>query len=214
MSRRKFIFVVLTGIALVAVPFVFRAMDKNNADKYIREFEVDDDGTDEGQENPGKASGGKKKSSEKIPDDAIGIIEIKSLDICYPIFEGAGDTQLNMGIGHMESTAPLCEKGNDVLAGHNGSRRGVFFTNLSNIRIGAEVRITNKEKVTHIYEAYETGVYGPYDETVYAESEEECLTLFTCAYSGTRRFVVRCRLMKSVPELAASAQENGQAGQD
>jgi sortase A len=193
MSRRKLIIMVVIGIALVAVPFIFKAVDKNRSDKYIREFEVNDDETDEGQENQGEAPGGKKNDSEEIPDGAIGIVEIESLGISYPIFEGTGDTQLNEGIGHMADTAPLCEKGNAVLAGHNGSRRGVFFTHLSEISIGAEVRVTNKEKVTHTYEVYETGVYGPYDETVYAESEEECLTLFTCAYSGTRRFVVRCK---------------------
>ena len=214
MSRRKLIMVVVIGIALMAVPFIFRAIDKSRSNQYIKEFEVNDDETGEGQENQGKASGGKKKASKKIPDGAIGIIEIKSIDIRYPIFEGAGSTQLNLGIGHMENTAPLCEKGNAVLAGHNGSRRGVFFTNLSNISIGAKVKVTNKDKVTHTYEAYETGVYGPYDETVYAESEEECLTLFTCAYSGSRRFVVRCRLIDPEPEQAGSVQENGQTVQD
>ena len=156
MSRRKLIMVVVIGIALMAVPFIFRAIDKSRSNQYIKEFEVNDDETGEGQENQGKASGGKKKASKKIPDGAIGIIEIKSLDIRYPIFEGAGSTQLNLGIGHMENTAPLCEKGNAVLAGHNGSRRGVFFTNLSNISIGAKVKVTNKDKVTHTYEAYET----------------------------------------------------------
>lgn len=200
MSRRKLIMVVVIGIALVAVPFIFRAIDKSKSNQYIKEFEVNDDETDEGQEDQGEASGGKKKTSKKIPDGAIGIIEIKSLDIRYPIFEGAGSTQLNLGIGHMENTAPLCEKGNAVLAGHNGSRRGVFFTNLSNISIGAKVKVTNKDKVTHTYEAYETGVYGPYDEKVYEKSEEECLTLFTCAYSGTRRFVVKCKLVEPLPE--------------
>lgn len=200
MSRRKLIMVVVIGIALMAVPFIFRAIDKSKSNQYIKEFEVNDDETGEGQEDQGKASGGKKKTSKKIPDGAIGIIEIKSLDIRYPIFEGAGSTQLNLGIGHMENTAPLCEKGNAVLAGHNGSRRGVFFSNLSNISIGAKVKVTNKDKVTHTYEAYETGVYGPYDETVYAKSEEECLTLFTCAYSGTRRFVVKCKLVEPLPE--------------
>ena len=200
MSRRKLIMVVVIGIALMAVPFIFRAIDKSKSNQYIKEFEVNDDDTGAGHQNQGKASGGKKKASKKIPDGAIGIIEIKSLDIRYPIFEGAGSTQLNLGIGHMENTAPLCEKGNAVLAGHNGSRRGVFFTNLSNISIGAKVKVTNKDKVTHTYEAYETGVYGPYDETVYAKSEEECLTLFTCAYSGTRRFVVKCKLVNPLPE--------------
>lgn len=206
MSRRKLITVVVIGIALVAVPFIFRAIDQNRSNQYIKEFEVNDDEADEGQEDQGKATGGKKKTSKEIPDGAIGIIEIKSLDLKYPIFEGAGSTQLNLGIGHMENTAPLCEKGNAVLAGHNGSRRGVFFTNLSNINIGAKVKVTNKDKVTHTYEAYETGVYGPYDEKVYAKSEEECLTLFTCAYSGTRRFVVKCKLVDPLPETTEEAE--------
>ena len=196
MDRRKFIIVVLIGIALVAVPFIFRALDYGQSDDYIREFEVSEDETDEGQENQGKAAHSKKKASKDFPEGAI---EIKSLSIRYPIFEGAESTQLNMGIGHMTNTAPLCEKGNAVLAGHNGSRRGVFFTNLNNISIGDKVKVTNKEKVTHTYEAYETGVYGPYDDTVYKSSEEEMLTLFTCAYSGTRRFVARCRLVDPVP---------------
>ncbi|HCJ08620.1 MAG TPA: class D sortase [Lachnospiraceae bacterium] len=210
MSRGDFIIIVFIGIALVAVPFIFRAIDKYNSDQYIREFEVNDDETGEGQEDQSEASGSKKKSSKEIPDGAIGVIEIKSLDICYPVFEGAGSTQLNIGIGHMENTAPLCEKGNAVLAGHNGSRRGVFFTNLSDISIGAKVKITNKEKVTHTYEVCETGVYGPYDETVYQKSDEECLTLFTCAYSGTRRFVVRCRLISPTHESSNVPEEDGQ----
>lgn len=173
MDKRKFIIVVLIGIALTAVPLIFKALDRERSDEYINGFEVSEDETDEGQKDQGKVSRSKKKASEDIPERAIGIIEIKSLGIRYPIFEGAQDTQLNLGIGHMENTAPLCKKGNAVLAGHNGSRRGVFFTNLSNICIGNEVKVTNKEKVTHAYEAYETGVYGPYDDTVYADSEEE-----------------------------------------
>lgn len=210
MSRRDFIIIVLIGIALVAVPFVFRALDHARSDEYIRGFEVNEDEADEGQENQGKASNGKKKAAKDILEGAIGIIEIKSLDIKYPIFEGAGSTQLNMGIGHMENTAPLCEKGNAVLAGHNGSRRGMFFTRLNEVKDGAKVKITNQEKVTHTYEVYDTGVYGPYDETVYQQSDEECLTLFTCAYSGTRRFVVRCKLVSPISESNNATGEDEQ----
>ena len=210
MSKRDFIIIVLIGIALVAVPFVFRALDHARSDEYIRGFEVNGDETDKGQENQGKAANGKKKAAKDIPEGAIGIIEIKSLDIRYPIFEGAGSTQLNMGIGHMENTAPLCEKGNAVLAGHNGRRRGMFFTRLNKVKDGAKVKITNQEKVTHTYEVYETGVYGPYDETVYQQSDDECLTLFTCAYSGTRRFVVRCRLVSPISESNNATGEDEQ----
>ena len=68
----------------------------------------------------------KKKDSLLLQEGVIGIIEIPSLDIKYPVFEGAGSVQLNEGIGHMTNTTELCGKGNCVLAGHNGSRRGVL----------------------------------------------------------------------------------------
>lgn len=42
MSRKDFIIIVLIGIALVAVPFVFRALDHRRSDEYIRGFEVNE----------------------------------------------------------------------------------------------------------------------------------------------------------------------------
>lgn len=190
MRKKIFLLWLVTGIAFMAVPFVFRIYDRKQADRYISEFEVNENEEEDGKET----ASSKKKDSQKIPETAIGIIEIESLAVRYPIFEGTEGAQLDLGIGHLTGTAPLCERGNAVLAGHNGSRRGLFFTRLNEIENGAKVRVTNKSKVTHTYEVYETGVYDPFDQTVCRDSAEECLTLFTCACSGTRRFVVRCRL--------------------
>ena len=134
----------------------------------------------------------KKKDSLLLQEGVIGIIEIPSLDIKYPVFEGAGSVQLNEGIGHMTNTAELCGKGNCVLAGHNGSRRGVYFTYLCNIEAGAKVVLTNRKKEKHEYTVKEMKVVNPYDEWVTEQTEEESLTLFTCAEHGTKRFVVKC----------------------
>ena len=127
-----------------------------------------------------------------IPKDAIGIIEIPSLNIRYPIYEGAEETQLSIGIGHLPETAPLLAAGNCVLCGHNGSSRGAFFTSLSHIRKGDEVQITRKDKEKRTYHVVSTKVVGPYDASVRKKSKEEILTLFTCAYHGSRRFVAVC----------------------
>lgn len=190
MSKKRIVTLIVLGIAIVAVPFLLRFLDRKRAEDYINRIGVTEDEEDEESE----AGGGKKKAASELPEGAIGIIEIESLNIRYPIFEGAGAEQLNMGIGHLPETAGLLQKGNCVLAGHNGSRRGTFFTNLSRIVIGAEVKVTDKEMVTHTYIVEDTGVVGPYDASVRAESDEERLTLFTCAYHGTQRFVCRCRL--------------------
>ncbi len=154
--------------------------------QYINQFEEDED--EESKETGNR----KKKASPYLAEGAVGIVEIPELKIKYPVFEGTGAVQLNEGIGHMESTAPLCGKGNCVLAGHNGSRRGTFFTNLSSVRAGTEVKITTKAGVTHSYMVEEIRVVGPYDEWVTEESDTEVLTLFTCAEHGTRRFACRC----------------------
>ena len=193
MSKKRIVTLIVLGIAIVAVPFLLRFLDRKQAEDYINRMGVTEDEEDEESE----AGGGKKKATPELSKGAkgaIGIIEIESLNIRYPIFEGAGAEQLNMGIGHLPETAGLMQKGNCVLAGHNGSRRGTFFTNLSSIAIGAEVKVTDKEMVTHTYIVEDTGVVGSYDASVRAESDEERLTLFTCAYHGTQRFVCRCRL--------------------
>ena len=114
------------------------------------------------------------------------------VDIKYPVFEGAGSVQLNEGIGHMTNTTELCGKGNCVLAGHNGSRRGVYFTYLCNIEARAKVVLMNRKKEKHEYTVKEMKVVNPYDEWVTEQTEGESLTLFTCAEHGTKRFVVKC----------------------
>ncbi len=186
MTNKKAVIFILIGIAIVAVPFFLRMREQQRADQYINQFEEEED--EESEETGNR----KKKASPYLAESAIGIVEIPELKIKYPVFEGTGAGQLNEGIGHMESTAPLCEKGNCVLAGHNGSRRGAFFTNLAGAKVGTEVKITTKAGVTHCYTVAEMRVVNPYDEWVAEESDTELLTLFTCAEHGTRRFACRC----------------------
>ena len=128
----------------------------------------------------------------------IGIIEIPGLDIRYPVMEGTTSKVLNAGIGHIEETAGIGESGNCVLCGHNGSRYGTFFTPLSQISIGDEVMITDKNGLRHIYEVTETEVVNPYDNSIKTQGTEKELTLFTCSQKGTMRFVVRCIYKEAV----------------
>lgn len=186
MRSKKAAVLVLMGIAIAAVPFLLRFMGQQRADRHMEQFEEDEN------EESEKTANRKKKASPYLAEGAAGIVEIPELNIRYPVFEGAGAGQLNEGIGHMEDTAPLCGAGNCVLAGHNGSRRGTFFTNLSSIKAGAEVVLTTKAGVTHHYTVEEMRVVSPYEEWVTEESDTEVLTLFTCAEHGTKRFACKC----------------------
>lgn len=186
MTSKKAVIFILVGIAIAAVPFLLRMREQQRTGQYINQFEEE-----ENEEN--KETGNrKKKASPYLAEGAVGIVEVPDLEIKYPVFEGTGAVQLNEGIAHMESTTPLCGTGNCVLAGHNGSRRGIFFTNLSSVKAGTEVKIITKAGVTHCYTVEEMRVVNPYDEWVTEESDTELLTLFTCAEHGTRRFACRC----------------------
>lgn len=188
MKRRikKDIVLILLGVAIVAIPFLLRMKEQERSNRYIKAFE------EEQNEEKQNKKDHKKKDSLLLQEGVIGIIEIPSLDIKYPVFEGAGSVQLNEGIGHMTNTTELCGKGNCVLAGHNGSRRGVYFTYLCNIEAGAKVLLTNRKKEKHEYTVKEMKVVNPYDEWVTEQTEGESLTIFTCAEHGTKRFVVKC----------------------
>lgn len=188
MKRRikKDIVLILLGVAVVAIPFLLRMKEQERSNRYMKAFE------EEQNEEKQNKKDHKKKDSLLLQEGVIGIIEIPSLDIKYPVFEGAGSVQLNEGIGHMTNTTELCGKGNCVLAGHNGSRRGVYFTYLCNIEAGAKVMLMNRKKEKHEYTVKEMKVVNPYDEWVTKQTEGESLTLFTCAEHGTKRFVVKC----------------------
>lgn len=204
MKRRikKDIVLILLGVAIVAIPFLLRMKEQERSNRYMKAFE------EEQNEEKQNKKDHKKKDSLLLQEGVIGIIEIPSLDIKYPVFEGAGSVQLNEGIGHMTNTTELCGKGNCVLAGHNGSRRGVYFTYLCNIEAGAKVVLTNRKKEKHEYTVKEMNVVNPYDEWVTEQTEGESLTLFTCAEHGTKRFVVKCE-----PVSNADQQDGEQADQ-
>ena len=102
MSRemKNGIVLMLLGIALVAVPFYLRMQENHQTDMYIKAFE-------EVADEEEAETGNKKKDALLLQENVIGIIEIPSIDIKYPIFEGTGNEALNAGIGHMERTGSL-----------------------------------------------------------------------------------------------------------
>jgi sortase A len=202
MSIRKVVagLLITAGIAIMAVPFFWRTTGEKQTEQLISEFEqtLEDDYDEETDVEEEQTSISKEDEAILKEGGVIGIIEIPGLDIRYPVMEGTTSKVLNAGIGHIEETAGIGESGNCVLCGHNGSRYGTFFTPLSQISIGDEVMITDKNGLKHIYEVTETEVVNPYDNSIKTQGAEKELTLFTCSQKGTMRFVVRCIYKEAV----------------
>ena len=202
MSIRKVVtgLLITAGIAIMAVPFFWCTTGERNTNQLINEFEQTLEEKQDERSEVEKEQTTVSKEEEAILKEGsvIGVIEIPGIDIRYPVMEGTTSKVLNAGIGHIEETAGIGESGNCVLCGHNGSRYGTFFTPLSQISIGDEVMITDKNGLKHIYEVTETEVINPYDNSIKTQGTEKELTLFTCSQKGTMRFVVRCIYKEAV----------------
>lgn len=192
---------IVCGIAIMAVPFFYHLRGKDRTDKLISQFEqqLEDSGYEENEERveQEEKTEQKKKISEEDEtilsgQNVIGIIKIDSIDIRYPIVEGSDSESIAYAIGHMSETAGIGKKGNCVLCGHNGSRNGTFFINLNQIAIGDNVQILDSAGREHIYKVCETYIVDPDDDTVKSHTDDEILTLLTCANWGTQRFICRC----------------------
>lgn len=195
-KKRLSIIAVLTifiGLSIFLYPIFLRFYGEKNAKQLMEDFKENVD-----EETPTEEiSSEQATTTETLPDalleeGVIGIIKIESIGIEYPILEGADDSVLNIGIGHLPETAAIGSKGNAVLCGHNGSRRGIFFTPLNTVSTGDKVEIMDKKGVTHSYRIVSTRIVGPRDNSIKNTDGTEKLTLFTCANRGTERFVCDC----------------------
>lgn len=200
MSRRKVFagICIVVGVLFFAIPIVYHYTGMRETDRLTQEFEQK---LEEKQEDETEMEENGEEVQTAISEedaaifaegDAIAILEIESIGIRYPVVEGCSSANLNKAIGHLSETGKIGEKGNCVLAGHNGSRYGEFFTKLNQVTTGDVVTLLDAEGTLHTYELTETFVVGPYDNSIKTQGDIEELTLFTCAERGTKRFVVKC----------------------
>ncbi len=149
--KRKVIagILIVVGLTVMSAPLCWRLAGNYRNQKMIDEIEqiieqeTENEEKEAGQEET-KASISEEDAATLAKAEVIGLIEIDALDIKYAVLEGAGSNELSCGIGHIPDTAGIGETGNCVLAGHNGSRHGTYFTNLKTLKEGDVVKLTDK----------------------------------------------------------------------
>ncbi|MCL2280949.1 signal peptidase I [Candidatus Saccharibacteria bacterium] len=123
----------------------------------------------------------------------IGVIQIPSISIKYPIIEYENRSSLNVSITKY-SGPPLNEIGNVVLAGHYSANGGnLFFTNINKLRIGDIATITDHTGRSIDYYVNSFDVHLPDDLSVLQTSHdnERELTLISCTTDLQNRYVVK-----------------------
>lgn len=142
----------------------------------------------------------KQKPKVKKSQITLGIIEINKIKVKYPILEGASESSLLYGIGHIPGTAGLGQPGNCALAGHRNHTFGRFFNRLDEVREGDLIKISTK-KTEYTYKVYEKLVVKPDDVSVIKGSKDDTvLTLITCTpiYVASHRLILHARLENKV----------------
>ena len=129
---------------------------------------------------------------------AVGSLNIPSLEIEYPILSETTTQLLKVSVTKYWGSNPN-EVGNMVVMGHN-YKNNRFFGNLSKIKNGDIVKITDLAGKTLDYKVYDTYIIDPHDNACTSQLTDgkKEITLITCHYENgsshaTKRFVVKAR---------------------
>lgn len=140
-----------------------------------------------------------RRPSIKVSDygweqEAFGYISIPAAEIEAPLYLGANSANMNKGGAILGQTSmPIGGKStNCVIAGHRTWSGAIQFKGLENLQVGDEVRLTNPWE-TLTYHVIETKIVLPdtVDEIMVQEGRD-LLTVFTCTYPSTHRYMVIC----------------------
>ncbi|MBA1392672.1 class A sortase, partial [Lactobacillus sp. XV13L] len=134
-----------------------------------------------------------------------GYISVPQIGLYLPILNGINMYTLALGAAaYYPETTSIGGAGNYVLAGHNmNTSANVLFSRVPNIRVGrnSEIILTDKVKNYH-YHVIDKKLVSPYQPVIkgtntptsksilYNDKTKKQVTLFTCNYNGTRRWVV------------------------
>lgn len=107
--------------------------------------------------------------------EAVGILRVPKIDRSIGIVEGTDPDALDLGVGHMSSTAFPGQGEQIVLSGH----RDTVFRNFAELEIGDKF-IVEMPYGTFTYEIRETEIVDADDTSVVRPMGEEVLVVSTC----------------------------------
>ncbi|MGM9554570.1 MAG: class C sortase [Faecousia sp.] len=140
-------------------------------------------------------------------DDAIGVLQIPSIDVSLPIYSGASYVNLAKGAAVLSQTSlPIGgENTNTVIGAHRGWNAEDYLRDVEDVQLGDEVIVTNFWNELH-YTVTEIKVIEPNDiKQILIQPGRELLTVFTChpyASGGKYRYLLICDRVKADDENA------------
>lgn len=124
---------------------------------------------------------------------AVADLILPSLKLSIPIYEGADEINLNIGVGRVAGTGTLSGIGNLAIAGHRDS----FFRQLGEVKENQKIIIKQRKTgIESLYRVSRTLITTPDDISILEDSTLPSLTLITCypfyfVGSAPERFIVK-----------------------
>lgn len=221
MNKRKLgIFIVVIGIVIILYPIISNIVASYTQTVSIIDYEKDLENYNQEkiQEELEKAKKYNEKLAQEYIDESleeesedstsminyleilnvdhkIGIVCIPKIDVYLPIYHGADESSLEIGVGHLENTSfPVGGNGTHaVLSGHSGLVRCKVFDNIDKLEIGDKFYIKCLDK-NLTYQVDQIKVVEPDDDReIRIQKGKDYLTLLTCTPYGinSHRLLVR-----------------------
>jgi sortase A len=133
---------------------------------------------------------------ERLKGDAIGKIELPTIDKSYYVVEGTDTDSLRKGPGHYEDTPLPGERGTVGIAGHR-TTNGAPFRNIDDLDPGDEIRV-GMPYGTFLYTVERTTIVDDNDLSVKDKVSFNRLMLSAChpLYSAAQRIIVFARFVR------------------
>ena len=125
--------------------------------------------------------------------DVVGLIEIPSINIKYPIINKTNDTTMKYSITKF-SGGEINSIGNFTVAGHN-NLNGTMFGKVKRLKIGDQIKLTDLYNNTVTYEIFDIYSVDPNDVSCLDSVEENTkeVTLITCTNGHLKRLITKAR---------------------
>lgn len=140
------------------------------------------------------------------PEVRHGMLEIPSIGLSQPLFEGVTLTAIDRGPSHWPGSAMPGELGNVVVAGHRTTRTRPFW-DLDLVQPGDELIFTMADGARHVYALDRIEIVD--DEAIHIidQGYGYTATLFGCHPKGSarQRIVGHFTLVSSAPATAATS---------
>ena len=125
--------------------------------------------------------------------DVVGIIEIPSINIKYPIINKTNDTTMKYSITKF-SGGDINSIGNFTVAGHN-NLNGTMFGKVKRLQIGDEIKMTDLYNNTVTYQIFDIYSVEPNDVSCLESVDENIreITLINCTNGHLTRLITKAR---------------------